>query len=208
MTICNHRSAVVWFLAAALAGPPGIALAQNNQGSQPNQTAPVGSAPAPQAGDKPAAPSAVSPQSATAGAEKPGFFSAFGRWWNDSVADFNAKMKEQQSKLDQFNKESSAAAKDAAAATQQAMKNAADAMVRLPTSKVIEVHEVCAMAGNGAPDCEAAATNVCRGKGFNTGAPLDIRTAEKCNASLWVSGQNTQSGDCPEETVILRAACE
>ena len=46
------------------------------------------------------------------------------------------------------------------------------------------------------------------GKGFNTGQPLDIRTAEKCTASLWVSGQNPATADCPVETVVLRAACQ
>ncbi len=64
------------------------------------------------------------------------------------------------------------------------------------------------IAGNGAPDCQTAATNACHAKGFSTGQPLDIRTAEKCTASLWVSGQNPGSTDCPVETVVLRAACQ
>ena len=44
-------------------------------------------------------------------------------------------------------------------------------------------------------------------QGFNTGQPLDVRTAEKCTASLWVSGQ-TGTAECPVETVVLRAACQ
>jgi hypothetical protein len=107
-----------------------------------------------------------------------------------------------------FNKKSAAAAKDAAAATGQAMKDAADAMVRWPKSKVVEIHEVCPLAGNGAPDCQMAASNACKTKGFKAGQPVDIRTAEKCTASLWVSGQNPPNGECPVETMVLRAACE
>jgi hypothetical protein len=141
-------------------------------------------------------------------AEKRGFLNDFGKWWDKSVADFNAKMKDQQTKLDEYNKQQSAAAKDAAAATKEAMKNAADAMVWLPASKMIETQETCAIAGNGAADCQAAATKACISKGFKTGQPLDVRTAEKCNASLWVSGQNPATAECPVETVVLRAACQ
>ncbi len=131
--------------------------------------------------------------------EKRGFLNDFGSWWNKSVADFNAKVKDQQGKLDDFNKQS-------AAATQDAMKSTFDA---LRPSKLVEMHEVCATAGNGAPDCAPAVTNACRAKGYKSGEPVDIRTAEKCSASLWVSGQQAPtSGDCPNETVVLRAACQ
>jgi hypothetical protein len=143
--------------------------------------------------------------------EKHGFFDDLSRWWHDSVTDFNAKLKEQQTKIDDFNKKSAEAAKDAAAATGQAMKSAADAMVKSATSKVIEIHEPCAIAGNGAADCASAAVNACKGKGFSDGQPLDVRTAEKCNASLWLQGQQQQrsaNAACPVETVVLRAACQ
>ena len=142
--------------------------------------------------------------------EKRGFLDEVSRWWRDSVTDFNAKLKEQQSKIDDFNKKSAEAAKDAASATQQAMKNAADAMVKSATSKVIEIHAPCAIAGNGAADCASAAANACKGKGFSDGQPLDVRTAEKCNASLWLQGQGQRSAsaECPIETVVLRAACQ
>ncbi len=186
-------------LSAVLTTAAGVALAQVGE---------------PQAVDQ---PPAVTPAPGTAApppglppppVEKRGFLNDFGKWWDESIASFNAKMKEQQSKLDESNKKSSEAMKQAAAATEQAMKNAADAVVHLGTSKMIEVREVCAVAGNGAPDCQAAATNACRGKGFGGGQPLDIRTAEKCTASLWVSGQAPTPGNCPVETMVLRAACQ
>jgi len=137
--------------------------------------------------------------------EQRGFLNGFGKWWEQSVADWKTKMKEQQTKIDAFNKQSADAAKDAATATQQAMKNAADA---LRPSHVIEIQQTCPLAGNGAADCATAATNACKTKGFNSGQPLDVRTAEKCADSLWVSGQAPTAADCPVETVLLRAACQ
>lgn len=207
---------LVLVTAALTAAGFAVAIAQTNPppaASAPPTTAPAVTPPAPPTA--PAPPPAPSgfilpppPPGAAQGAnDKRGFFGEIGQWWDDSIANFKAKMKEQQSKIDDFNKKSADAAKDAAAATSQAMKDAADAMVRWPTSRVIEVHEVCARAGNGAPDCESAATNVCKGKGFKAGQPLDSRTAERCTDSLWMSGQ-PPSNDCPVETVLLRAACE
>jgi hypothetical protein len=193
----------------------GLALSQNNQSAPAAAPAAVGPAvqsqpqtPPPGSPGLTLPPQSPSPDAAQPSApaeQKHGFFDDLGRWWRDSVADFNTKLKEQQSKLDDFNKKSAAAAKDAAAATQEAMTNAANAMVK---SKVIEIHEICAIAGNGAADCATAATNACKGKGFKDGQPLDVRTAEKCNASLWVSGQPSAPADCPIETVVLRAACQ
>jgi hypothetical protein len=210
--------------AAAIAGLVAVLLMAATAGmasAQNNQPPAAGTAAAPQAQPVPAPPAPpipVSPASPTPSGlalppqpppvEKRGFLNDFGHWWNDSIADFNAKMKDQESKADEFNKKSADAAKDAATATQQAMKNAADALVHLPTSRLIEIHELCAIAGNGAADCATAATNACKSKGFNSGQPVDVRTAEKCTASLWVSGQNPVNGDCPVETVVLRAACQ
>jgi hypothetical protein len=197
--------------AAALAqsGAPPSSAAAPAAPAGPQQTTPQSAPPlAPPPQPPPA--SADAPQTPPAPAEKHGFFDDLSRWWDGSVADFNAKLKEQQSKIDDFNKKSAEAAKDAASATQQTMKNAADAIVKSATTKVIEIQEPCAIAGNGAADCASAAVNACKGKGFSDGQPLDVRTAEKCNASLWLQGQGQQrsaTAECPVETVVLRAAC-
>ena len=185
--------------------PPAVGAANVQQGPPPAAALPP-SPPAPSGLVLPLQP----PPPALPGppTEKRGFLNDFGKWWDQSVADFRAKMKSQQTKIDDFNKQSADAAKDAATATSQAMKNAADAMVHLPVSHVIEVQETCPLAGNGAADCATAATNACKGKGFNSGQPLDVRTAEKCADSLWMSGQRQTAADCPVETVVLRAACQ
>jgi hypothetical protein len=163
------------------------------------------SSPPPQASGLALPPQPQPPGLAGPPTDQRGFLNGFSKWWDQSVADWNAKMKEQQIKLDAVNKQSTDAAKDAAAATQQAMKSAADA---LRPSHVIEIQQTCPVAGNGAADCATAATNVCKAKGFNSGQPLDVRTAEKCADSLWVSGQAPTTADCPVETVLLRAACQ
>jgi hypothetical protein len=217
--------------AAALMVAAGTAAAQNAPASTAGAaTAPQATAPATPQAAAPTTPAPATtpaqsgfilppqppPPAASASDDKKGF--DLGQWWDDSVANFKAKMKEQQSKLDDFNKQSADAAKGAASATSDAMKSAAtatsdamkgaaDALVHFSTSKVIEVQETCPLAGNGAADCATAATNACKSKGYNSGQPLDVRTAEKCNASLWVSGQPAPTS-CPEETVVLRVACQ
>src|SRR5262249_38388252 len=88
--------------------PPPATAAAPAAPAGPQQTTPQSEPPPPASAD--------APQAQPAPAEKRGFFDDLSRWWNDSVADFNAKLKEQQSKIDDFNKKSAEAAKGAAAA--------------------------------------------------------------------------------------------
>jgi hypothetical protein len=207
---CFWSAAPVWLLAVSLsAATAGIALADDSQ------TPPAAAAGAAQPPAEKSAPPATGLPPQPPAVDKRGFLNDFGRWWDESAANFNAKMKDARQKFDDMNKKQNDAAKEAAAATQDAMKNAAEAtknaataVVRLPNTRVIEIRENCAAAANGAPDCQAAATKACRGKGFETGQALDVRTADKCPASLWISGQGPAEGQCPVETVVLRAVCQ
>jgi len=126
-----------------------------------------------------------------------------------------------------------AAANDAAAATQSAMKdaveatrgvaigaadamksaveatkNAATVLAKLPNTRFVGLHERCARARNGAPDCEAAAAAGCRSKGFAGGHPLDVRTAKKCDTTMLQAGQAPSLNDCLVETIVTRAICQ
>jgi hypothetical protein len=209
---CNRRgvraAALPWLLGAALllAAAPAPAAEDPNAAAAavpPAQTEPPAwpnQPPAPQASPGfPAQPSPVSPL---------GFLQEVGRWWQDSVTNFNTTMKGHQGRMDELNAQ---AAKDAEAATREAMKNAAEAataVARLPNTRVIEVRERCAAAANGAPDCRAAATGICRGKGFKTGQALDIQSAQKCPASVWLSGRAPREGECALETIVTRAVCQ
>ncbi|HEY2526531.1 MAG TPA: hypothetical protein VGJ20_01085 [Xanthobacteraceae bacterium] len=227
-------AAVVWLLAAFLcAGRVPEAVAQTGQpqallgqaattqapgvatpitppaaaAPQGRQTSPAGAGAA-AVSPAPANPAAAAVQSSSlppqpqpAAPDNPGFLHALTLWWQQGVADFNSKMKKAQQQANATNEE---AMKNAAEAT----KNAAGALLRFPSTHVIEISQPCPTAGNGAPDCQTTAANVCRDKGFTTGQPLDIRTAEKCTASLWISGKPPESASCPVETVLLRVACQ
>jgi hypothetical protein len=147
-------------------------------------------------------------------ANKPGFLHQLEVWWNDSFGDFNAKMKSAKDKLDDYNEQQDKATKATSAATEQALKDAAQvtkdaatAVVKLPITRVFEFHDRCQVAGNGAPDCQTTATNACRTKGFESGQPLDISTSQECPARVMLSGRPPVEGECKDVTFILRAAC-
>jgi hypothetical protein len=198
----------------ALLASSAVALAQNAP-SQPAggpvavPSAPVASAPAAPppatAAQPPPQAGGLFPTQPPPAGEKPGFIYAFGRWWDDT-----------RGKIGDLNKQQpNAPANGAAAATQdvlkgaaEATKNAATAIVRLPTARFVEVHQRCAVAPNGAPDCRAAAANVCRSKGFTDGHPVNVQSSQDCPPAVWMSGREPTPGECPEETVVLMAACD
>jgi hypothetical protein len=137
---------------------------------------------------------------------KPGFLHQLGVWWDQGIGDFNAKMKSAKDKFDDLNTDQSA--KDASAATQEALKNAAETVVHLPSTRMFELHERCQTAANGAPDCPTAANNACRGKGFNAGKPMGISTSQVCPPSVLMSGRPPAEGECRDETYILGVVCQ
>jgi hypothetical protein len=204
------------------APPPGTAGAPVTTPQPVPQSPAIAAAPAPPppASSTPAITAAPAPPPpAAAGSAPPsappasadansGFLHAFGRWWNESVAKFGSNMKDAQQKLDDFNKGQRAAAKEAVKNAAEATKDAATAIVRLPGTRAIEVHQACPNAPNGAPDCQEAAVNACRGKGFNTGKPLDVSSSEKCVATMWLANQ--KQGECHVETeaILARALCQ
>jgi hypothetical protein len=129
-----------------------------------------------------------------------GFFDTLGRWLDESVDNINSTFKGAKGTLDTFGKEAGAAARS----TADVAKDAADAVARIPGAKVISGHEICPIAPNGAPDCAAAATAVCKAKGFSSGKSVDFTTAEKCPARVLLSGR----GACTTETFVSRALCQ
>jgi hypothetical protein len=185
-------------LSAATIGPVRADDGQTPAGASAVQQAPA-------AGTLPAQPAPVN---------RPGFLHQLEVWWNDSFSDFNAKMKSAKDKLDDYNKQQDKTAKETSAATEQALKDAAQAtkdaataVVKLPITRVFEFHERCQVAGNGAPDCQTTATNACRTKGFDGGQPLDISTSQECPARVMLSGRPPVEGECKDVTFILRAVC-
>jgi hypothetical protein len=136
-------------------------------------------------------------------------------WWDDSVGWLGKGINDPRGSVQDLGKKSGEAAKGAADAAQGAVKgavdatkNAATAIVKLPNTRMIDVHERCDTAPNGAPDCATAAANGCRAKGFGGGKPLDVRTAENCDKSALAAGQRPAQHDCPVETTVTRAVCQ
>ncbi|HXD43871.1 MAG TPA: hypothetical protein VN655_01960 [Pseudolabrys sp.] len=129
--------------------------------------------------------------------EDPGFFTSVGKWFDEQLS--GAK-----SAFDNFGREAGAAAKT----TADTAKDAADTFVKkLPATTVVSGHEVCRIAPNGAPDCETAATSICKAKGFKSGKSMDMTTAENCPARVYIAGRSTAS-ECRTETFVSSALCQ
>ena len=122
---------------------------------------------------------------------EPGFLHALSRWFDDSMGHIGLKSPGEVAKE----------------ATDRA-KEAAETMVRLPTTRIIAGRQKCEPAANGAPDCQAAANVVCRSKGFTSGQSVDIESAQKCPAHVWLARRSPDPGECAMETFVTRAICQ
>jgi len=230
------RGVAVWFIAAALAVVAVTQAAGQSQsaGSGAVAAPPANSAPAAPGAPAPSGAADLAPPPPVSASSFPpqpppvkrGFLNDLGNWWDNSFSNLGTKIDEARGKFEDINKKSNAAAKNAAVATQEAVKNAATttrqavtsaatatkdaatAIVRLPATGVVEAHERCAVAPNGAPDCQLAAINACRAKGYAKGQPLDIRSSQICPPRVVLSGREPEEGECRDETVVLRALCQ
>jgi hypothetical protein len=190
--------ATTWLLAASLS-PVATAFAQTAQPPAPTgaapppaapaQTAPQAAAPAPQAATQASQPRGLFPAQPPPAAGQPGFIYEFGRWWDSTQTG------------------AAGATQDALKHAAEATKEAATALIRIPAGRFIEVHQRCALAPNGAPDCRTAAANVCRAKGFQDGNPINVQSSQNCPPAVWMSGREPTAGQCPQETVVLMVAC-
>jgi hypothetical protein len=157
----------------------------------------------------PAAPPPAAAPSATAAlpppaADRSGFLHELGAFWNGSFGDFDTKMKNAWDQLHVFDQPRDQTFRDAA----QATSDAATAVVRLPSTRVFELRERCRTAGNGAPDCQTTAADVCRGKGLKDGKPLDVSTLQDCPARVMLSGQPPTDAQCTDKTFLLGVICQ
>jgi hypothetical protein len=136
-------------------------------------------------------------------AEQSGFFGGIVRWFDQQASKIGSGFKDAGSQVEQLGHQAGAAAKTTATAA----KNAADAMVRIPSARVVTGHEKCKVAPNGAPDCVAAANALCKAKGFATGKSADMTTTEVCSPQVYLSGRTSGAG-CRTETYLSSALCQ
>jgi hypothetical protein len=146
----------------------------------------------PPADPAPAAPAASPPT------QQPGFIDAFSRWLEEGAARFKTNMQGAQEKLDRLGNQA-----------REATKEATGAVAGLPNTRVVTAREQCAAAQNGAPDCQTAATTLCRGKGFQTGKMLDTQSEQKCKSGRFLlEGRAPSSAECPTLIFVTRAMCQ
>lgn len=128
--------------------------------------------------------------------EEPGLFEGIARWFDETFSGAGRQ-------VENFGNEAGIAAKT----TVNNAKDAAGAVARIPTARVMSGHAKCTTAPNGAPDCVAAADALCKAKGFESGKSLDMTTAEVCPAKVLMSGRSAP-GECRDETFVSRAFCQ
>lgn len=97
---------------------------------------------------------------------------------------------------------------DAAGELAKGVTDAAGAVARLPATNIVSGYQVCALAPNGAPDCDGASLALCRSKGFARGNSLDITSSFKCPAQLWREGRAPNPQECRDESFVSRALCQ
>jgi hypothetical protein len=133
--------------------------------------------------------------------EEPGFFEDIANWIDRNVVGtFQGAGKH----VETFGHEAGVAAKT----TVDGAKDAAGAVARIPAARVMNGHEKCQNAPNGAPDCVVAAERLCKAKGFESGKSLDMTTAEVCPPKVLLSGRSGATGECHDETFVSRALCQ
>src|SRR5712671_1496742 len=130
--------------------------------------------------------------------EKPGVFESIGRWFDQGASNFREHLQGAKRKMDDLNDEAAANSRgfnDRAAevgkSAADATKSAVDAVSKLPTARVMTGRERCVVAPNGAPDCLAAAEQLCKKHGYVSGKSMDFTSAEECPAKVYLGGATT-----------------
>jgi hypothetical protein len=203
----RHRTRSVCVCAvAAVLLMAGVAAAQAPaEPPKPAEEAPpaVPAAPPPPAAENPA------PENRTP--DNPGVVGTFGTWMQHGVttmsSGFDAMAKGAADAASTMAKGAADVAAGAANVAKDAADVAVDGVTKLPMSGFASGREQCGVASNGAPDCRAAAENLCRARGFASGTSVDYQTSEKCPPRYRLSSRDRPEGICPLEHFVTRAMC-
>jgi hypothetical protein len=136
-------------------------------------------------------------------AEGRGVFGNITRWVDEQASKLGSHFRGARSGVENFGHEAGVAAKS----TVEGAKDAAGAVTRIPSARVVSGHEKCTIAPNGAPDCVVAASAICKSKGFESGKSVDMTTAEVCPPQVYMAGRST-GPECHTETFVSRALCQ
>jgi hypothetical protein len=86
--------------------------------------------------------------------------------------------------------------------------DAAGTVARLPATNIVTGHELCALAPNGAPDCNGASLALCKTKGFARGQSVDITSSYKCPPQMYREGRAPNPQECRDESFVSKAVCQ
>jgi hypothetical protein len=200
------------FAAAVVLLTAGAAAAQAPaEPLRPPEEAAAPAAASPPVLSAPVAPAAPPTAAETPAAENPGIVGAIGTWMQQGVTSmstgFDAMAKGAADAASTMAKGAADVATGAASAAKDAADVAVDGVTKLPVGGFATGHEECGIASNGAPDCRAAAENLCRVRGFATGTSIDYQTSEKCPPAYRLSSRERPEGICPLEHFVTRAMC-
>jgi hypothetical protein len=138
-------------------------------------------------------------------AENPGLVGVFNNWMQQGVTTMSTGIDAMVGAAKGAADAASTVAKGAADAAKGAADVAVDGVTKWPG--IASGHERCALAANGAPDCQAAAEALCRARGFSSGASVDYVTSENCPPAYRNSSHRPE-GVCTQEHMVTRALCK
>lgn len=155
--------------------------------------------------EKPATAGIAAPSTgeSPAPAHRPGLLDAVRNWFETATPTITPNFQDAQDTLSTLGERARSASEAAIRATQES----AEKLSNISVGGSVTGHELCAVAPNGAPDCEAAAIRLCQSKGLKGGKSADFVSAEKCSAQALLSGRK-DANSCKTETFVTRAACQ
>ena len=136
--------------------------------------------------------------------QQDGPFGAVGRWFSESFGSIGSHFRDAEQGVTKFGTEAGAAAKK----TGTVVKDAADVVTKLPTTRVLAGHQKCTISANGAPDCHDAADKLCKRRGFTSGQTVDITSAHECPLQVTLGQREARAGECKNVTFVSRAMCQ
>lgn len=128
---------------------------------------------------------------------------AVGRWFDDTFTNIGSHFKSAGQGVDNFGRE----AGNAARASGSAMKDAADTVAKLPTTKVMTGKQKCGVAANGAPDCIAAANRLCQKHGYSSGSSVEVQSSRDCPLPVILGQREASARQCKDVTTVTSAVC-
>jgi hypothetical protein len=87
-------------------------------------------------------------------------------------------------------------------------KGATETLSHLASPSMVTGRVKCPVSANGAPDCKAAADQLCQAKKFKEGKSLTSDSVEACSAKVLIPGRTRKPDDCRTDNYVTRALCQ